>query len=118
MKRILGLHCVIIDEDTDVEVNFHVIESIYANYPLNVIQATVASYVNKNAYLKGKNMVGNPVSIQFDNVDLTNITDILKYICENCKDAVYPGSDDKTFVETAEIVWIEEQEAAPLEAAH
>lgn len=92
----------IVDEETDVTVNYHKIQSYYVNLEYNVIQATIASFVSQKS-LRNNKPVGDRVDINIEVEDATAIKDVVEYILANISKATATSGAGNPFA-NAEVV--------------
>lgn len=76
----------IVDEETDVTVNYHKIRSYYVDLDYNDIRASIASFVSPKS-LRNNKPVGDAVDIGIKVEDASAIKDVVEFILSNINHA-------------------------------
>ena len=103
-KKIIALTKPIVDEQTDVECNFHVMESVYIHFQAQMTQATFRSYVSQKSYDKGKHFVGvEGIPVQINQAPPEGV-DTVQWIYQNAANYIVPASENTPTILTDAVV--------------
>ena len=83
----------IVDEETDVTVNYHKIRGYYVDLDYNDIRASIVSFVSPKS-LRNNKPVGDAVDIGIKVEDASAIKDVVEFILTNINRALTSNNDN------------------------